>query len=787
MNKFYFLIFIFIILCFTFCQSKKEKELNEYSITYLKGISNNGATKQKPYLTAGDKAYIVGTQDGLFPDIGQHVPGEMGGIWMHPIKLADGFWVKISEDSIPEGVWLTEADEYITYPHGSEFIYNNTLKDLEITRFQFVPKQEKGVIINYTIRNNSAEIRKIRLDFILKTDISPVWFSKENGILDYPDQLSWDSHNNLFKACDSMHTWYMAWGTNSHVLSYDENCEGPIETLGQGKNGLIRTMVEIMPGEDEVISFAISGSMISFDDAISTNYQLLEFNEKKREEKESSFRELLEKSKISIPDKELETTYNWVKINTRWLEMDLEGYGHFLGAGAIEYPWLFECDNSYALQGVLATGDFNLAKSTLNILKDVSEEVNGNGRIIHEMSTNGFVYNKGNTQETAHFIIAVWKAFEWTGDIEFLSYIYPYIKLGIEWLTVTQDVNSNLFPEGYGIMEVRGLNAELIDVAVYTQQALVAASKMALLFDENELSKEYYLKSEALKEKINNEFWDDSLNIYCDFYGTKNQAISVAKGALEQYTLVGSREENKEIIDFYNSLITEFTKLPENTTKGWLTNKNWVITTPIETGIAPNDKALKSLDKIRAEHCGEYGPYLSAVEKNRMMTIATGVQAMSEAQYGRTDNCLWYMKKISETLSKTLPGSINEMMPDYGCPVQAWTIYGIATPIVTHIFGVKPDAYNKTVMIEPHLPSDWKFAKIENQIVGSNSYDIKIKRDEKKIHYTIHSEQDDWNNKLRIDGLRGKEYILNNKKTVALTDEIQLSGSQNTVIINISN
>jgi glycogen debranching enzyme len=375
----------------------------------------------------------------------------------------------------------------------------------------------------------------------------------------------------------------------------------------------------------------------------------------------------------------------------------------------------------------------------------------------------------------------------WTGDIDFLSNIYPYVKLGIEWLTVNQDVNSNLFPEGYGIMEVRGLNAELIDVAVYTQQALVAASEMAKLFDENELSQDYFSKSEILKEKINTEFWNDDLDIYGDFYGTRDQAISVAKGALEQFELSAKNEESGKIIDFYKSLVDEFTKLPKNTTKGWLTNKNWVINTPMETGITPNDKAIKSLDKIRAEHCGEYGPYLSAVERDRMMTISTGVQAMSEAQYGRTDECIWYMNKISETLSRTLPGSINEMMPDYGCPVQAWTIYGIATPLVTHIFGVKPDAYNKTVIIEPHLPSDWNYATIENQKVGLNSYDINIKRDYSKIHYIVNSEQSDWNNKLIVKGLKGNEYTLNGQKVVALNDEIQLTGTLNTVIINTTN
>ena len=53
------------------------------------------------------------------------------------------------------------------------------------------------------------------------------------------------------------------------------------------------------------------------------------------------------------------------------------------------------------------------------------------------------------------------------------------MKLGLRWLLTDMDQNHNLFPEGYGIMEVSGLNAELIDVAVYTQQALEATARIA--------------------------------------------------------------------------------------------------------------------------------------------------------------------------------------------------------------------------------------------------------------------------------------------------------------------
>src|SRR5271166_1632390 len=47
----------------------------------------------KRYVAAGDRAYVVGVQDGsVAPNgIGWHIKGQMGGVWAHPIKLLDHF------------------------------------------------------------------------------------------------------------------------------------------------------------------------------------------------------------------------------------------------------------------------------------------------------------------------------------------------------------------------------------------------------------------------------------------------------------------------------------------------------------------------------------------------------------------------------------------------------------------------------------------------------------------------------------------------------------------------
>ena len=82
---------------------------------------------------------MIGTQDGNFPDMGDHVPGEMGGSWVHPIKLIDGFWAAVRDLATDQEIALSEAVEFVNYPYGNRFTYGPVLDSVEIERFQFSP------------------------------------------------------------------------------------------------------------------------------------------------------------------------------------------------------------------------------------------------------------------------------------------------------------------------------------------------------------------------------------------------------------------------------------------------------------------------------------------------------------------------------------------------------------------------------------------------------------------------------------------------------------------------
>jgi glycogen debranching enzyme len=503
------------------------------------------------------------------------------------------------------------------------------------------------------------------------------------------------------------------------------------------------------------------------------------------EKKKQRMAALLERARVTIPDRRLQEVYNWVRIDMDWMVRDVPGIGRGLSGGLMEYPWWFGTE-TYSLQALTATGDFELPKHTLRLLRRHSDRTNGNGRIIHEVTGAGAIVNPGNSQETAQFILTVGKLLQWSGDLEFAREMYPAMQRGLGWLLTDMDRDGNTFPGGYGIMEVYGLNAELIDVAVYTQQALAATASVAGVLGDEDAAPRYRRLASELESRINERFWIEEAGSYADFFGTRAQAVSAAEGARKQLGLKGEDKltpRDRELMQHYTRLAQTFAAMPD-TARGWLTNENWVIATPMETGIAPRDRAIRLLDRIRRENVGPHGPYLSAVERLHMMTIATGVQAVSEANYGRTEEALWYMDRIVETFNRVTPGSISEMMPDRGCFTIAWTSYGIVVPLVQHVFGVQPDATRKTVVFAPHLPDGWDDMRIEDLAVGTNVVSFAAARTGKGVEYTFTSRDGGWTFMLRTEDSPGARHYLNGRRIVPSDSGIRMTGRRNQVVVS---
>ncbi|MFD2200440.1 glycogen debranching protein [Shivajiella indica] len=762
MRKIYFLNLFFILLVSACRKESVDSDFTSF-IQDVKGLSGKPDYLSSPFVTAGDRVYMVGHQDGSFPDLGWHVPGEMGGIWNHPIKLMDGFTAALMTK---EGAFcLDKADEFINLPFANLQEFKNSVPGIHIQRFQFVPEGQEGMVIEFLFTNTDKSKKSFEFEFTGHTELMPVWLGEEAGMIDHIDQLFYDDSRNAWRGEDDGNDWYVLFGSDQKAQkSEDTSIICNYTPQGNGKTGRLTYELTLPENGSTSIRIFIAGSYLNQNE-VEKNFDLL-VNQAENflQEKRKHYEQIASMARLSIDDKELQTAFEWVKYNTEWLVREVPEIGRGLGAGMPDYPWWFGVDNEYTLKGAIATGRKDLVYQTIELIHNLSK-ANKNGRIIHEVSTNGIIFNPGNINETPQFASLIWWVYQWTGDKEFLSKYYPTIMEGLKWLMEENDKDNNLFPDGYGMMEIHGLESEMIDVAAYTQKAFEDAGKMALVMGDQELSESYQQKAEWLKEKINNDFWVEEFNSFADFIGTTSEALHLIDAAIIRADTLNKPWAVEELKTTKKKLST----YPENQKQGFVIFHNWVVNTPMEMKIADPEKAIKALDKAN-RFVNPFGVFVTGIDRDQssenddgsfsgskvfsytgaVMTLPTGVQAIAENNYGRPDEALEYLKRMTRSFSFALPGSIYEVSPDYGMMTQAWNLYAYAVPIITQFFGIQPEAYSKVIHIQPMLPKSWQNSKLENVHVGDNIIDLSYANSEAGFTAQINQIRDDWKIHFKI-------------------------------------
>ncbi|WP_318343661.1 alpha-L-rhamnosidase-related protein [Flagellimonas baculiformis] len=707
---------------------------------------------ESPFVTAGDRVYMVGHQDGSFPPLGWHIKGEMGGIWNHPIKLMDGFDAELVVDE--KVLALNKAKGFINYPFANKHLFEFEQEQITVERYQFVPDGKQGVFVQFVIQNNSKEAQKGKFQFIGHTDLRPTWLGERTQMEDTKDEANFDGQKWVVK--DTSNPWYNIFGSDQTPAS-TLSAENPQSTHGVS-NTLIYN-IELPAGSSSTLNFTIAGSYTSLDDAVENYSSIQENHYALAETKKERYAQLARQTKLTIPDKDLEQAFTWLKYNCDWLVRTVPEIGTGIGAGLPDYPWWFGVDSEYALKGYMAIGREDIVEKTIHLLDSVSMALNGNGRILHEMSTNGAVFNEGNINETPQFASLIWEIYTWNGDKAFLEKYFPTVQKGLDWLLTENDDNQNLFPDGFGMMEIHGLNSEMIDVASYTQKAFADVALMATELGQPELATKYQALAAHLKQKINDEFWSDAFGSYADFIGTDEQAIHLIEDAIVRADTLNKPWAVEELKATKQQILAQ----PSNQPRPFVLYHNWVVNTPMEMGIADSSKAITALDNAK-KFTNPFGMFVTGIDRDEsagkdmgsfkgskvfsytgaVMTLPTGVQAVAENNYGRPDEALGYLKRMTRTFSYALPGSIYEVSPDYGMVTQAWNIYAYAFPIVRQFFGIEPMAQHQMVKIKPQMPSSWDHASLENVKIGDNEISIGYENKDGKLQIKVQQSKPDW-------------------------------------------
>ena len=218
-----------------------------------------------PYFTPGNRVYMVGHQDGSFPDLGWHIKGEMGGIWNHPIKLMDGFDVNLRWGN--EILTLNNADTFTNYPMANKHHFNVKDKGLKVERWQFVPDDREGIFIQVVISNTSDEDKEFGLEFKGHVDLRPTWLSERQEITDGKDTATYDDKLNAWIARDENNPWYVVFGSDTAPFG---NATFKLTHPGNGTSNALNYEVALKAGETKVYDFVVAGSYTSQNDAVAT-------------------------------------------------------------------------------------------------------------------------------------------------------------------------------------------------------------------------------------------------------------------------------------------------------------------------------------------------------------------------------------------------------------------------------------------------------------------------------------------------------------------------------------
>jgi hypothetical protein len=104
-------------------------------------------------------------------------------------------------------------------------------------------------------------------------------------------------------------------------------------------------------------------------------------------------------------------------------------------------------------------------------------------------------------------------------------------------------------------------------------------------------------------------------------------------------------------------------------------------------------------------------------------------------------------------------------------------------PLIEHVFGIRPDAVHRTVVLAPQAPSGWGAMRIEDLPVGANTVSFSRRTTGQEIEYEVSSRASGWTFILNDKAAAGARYSVNGKPVSPSPTGIRLTGRMNRVLV----
>jgi glycogen debranching enzyme len=709
----------------------------------------------KRYVAAGDRAYVIGSEDGRFPPMGWHIRGEMGGVWAHPIKLLDGYWFALDDQWVGRASRFTSGAGYVKmeFPRTQGF---------DVSRIEFSPDGSPVILVGLTVANPESGSRSFKLTMDARSEVMAAypwgWTTPSAKQFNGKDEASFDGRSRTLTFKEAGKPWYGTVGASVRPARgfTGDQFWGPVPEAeragylenGNGTGGELVWNLSLDGNQEITLWIAVAGSRTSQFEAQTAVSSALKDPAGSLARKVASRQAILAQTAVSLPDATLQQAFDWGKLNMADLTRTVtnaeirdvdEGRAYpapvttipkltGIGAGYPDYPWYFGTDGAYTAYPLVASGQWDTAMDHLRSIRDVSRAINGStGKVVHEVVTDGSVYwgandDPGNTNETAQFATAVELIWRWSGNNAFRDEMYDFVEDGMRYITSasgcpptnpsaegTCDDDGDGWPEGFGMVERTGMGEEKLDNTAYTWQALRALQRMAESKGDTRTAKWADREADAMEAAFDAAWWMPDKNLYAD------------------------------------SL--------ENPGNVQVQQKHWINATPMEVLLAPQNRATAALNTLESGdftgqcglfHTGRGGGPTGAGEL-KCWTLPTSVMAVGEANYGRlgTSQALFYMKSIADQLDLEMPGALPEISPspeydpfvdfrDRAMFMQAWSSYGVQWPVIHHFLGISPDVPARSLSVVPDVPESWPGLSVQNLRVGSGTVAASASRSGKR-------------------------------------------------------
>lgn len=446
-----------------------------------------------PYVLAGRHMYALGYGSAEIGPIGaEHLVGQMGGIWAHPLRLADGLAVDLLG---ADGAPLPAAEPHLDERPGV-VAWGWRGAGLLAERQDTVLRDAPAYQLTVTLSNPTGAPIAGTLQLSAPLAFRGPWFG---GLAS--DGGSFALRDNLLIGHDGLQPgWGLALGCadapDAHTITPGE----------RGALARLRYAFQLDPGARRSWSFLLIAAHTGGADAAAQRWLTLSARGGGRGAD-------AQPPTPALCESDLELHMALARANLELLRADYPDLGAYFLAGLPEYPQLFGCDTAYSAAGATAAGYGDTIRSALGLLAGYARRACG--RAPHEITTNGRVFHPGNIQETPQLTIAAWDYLRWSGDLAFARELFPALREGMLELIPTVCADGKPYPFGDGMVERLGMGARKLDSACYVIAGLRALAHIAAALGLPEAAAHAGRAAEA-RVAFERDWWLATEGLYAD-------------------------------------------------------------------------------------------------------------------------------------------------------------------------------------------------------------------------------------------------------------------------------